>query len=79
MIDKVFSRESVKYNFHVLVVFNLSLEIAMTKNMTSVLVDKTKESDWQSIVFVHQRGEYDVTWKPAIEMFVCSNLSFMKF
>ncbi len=29
----------------------------MTKNMTSVLVDKTKESDCQSIVFDH-RGEY---------------------
>ena len=51
---------------HFLVVFNLSLEIAMTKEMTSVLVDITKESDKQSIVFVHQRGEYDVTWKPAI-------------
>ena len=37
-----------------LVVFNLSLEIAVTKDMTSVLVGKMKKS----IVFVHQRGEY---------------------
>ena len=33
----------------------------MTKDMTSVLVDKTKESDRQSIVLVHKRGEYDGT------------------
>ena len=46
-----------------LVVFNLSLEIAVTKDMTSVLVDKTKEVINQSIVFTHKSGEYDVFLK----------------
>ena len=51
------------YSFNV--VSNLSTEMVVRKDMTFVLADKTKEFDWQSFVFVHQRGEYDVTWKPA--------------
>ena len=59
-----------------LVVFNLSLDIAMTNDMTSVLVYKAKESDWQSIVLVHQRSKYDVMWKPAIAWFTVEKIMF---
>ena len=49
------SKPVVSFSGHkksfLLVIFNLSLGIAMTKDMTSVLVDKTKESDRQSIKF----------------------------
>ena len=52
----------------------------ITKNMSSVLVDKTKESVWQSVVFAHQRGEYDVTCKPAIDLYTescfCGGFAF---
>ncbi len=39
-----------------LVVYNQSPKIEMTEDMISVLVNKTKQSDCQSIVFVHQHG-----------------------
>ena len=35
----------------------------MTKDMTSVLVVKTKEVINQSIVFTHKSGEYDMLLK----------------